>query len=66
MKRLSVLLVCGVLALAVQAQPAPWHKWQSKLNGAEVCAQTSPGAGWTYLSGPYKDVNCTRPGEPGR
>ena len=62
-----VLTILGVAALATSAvaQPAPWYKWRSKLNGKEFCLQTSPGDGWELASGPYKDGNCTKPGRPG-
>jgi hypothetical protein len=50
------------LSFAVFAQPAPWYKWKSKLNGKIVCTQTSPGEGWERDSGPYKDARCEQPG----
>ena len=34
------------LALPLHAAPAPWYYWRSKVDGARVCAQTSPGPGW--------------------
>jgi hypothetical protein len=46
------------LAAAVNAQPAPWYKWRSKVNGQLVCSQTSPGKGWERDSGPYTDSRC--------
>lgn len=52
-----------VVAATAMAQPAPWHKWQSKVNGKIVCEQTSPGDGWRWVSGPYKDSRCTKPGK---
>ena len=66
-KVMATLLVGGLLLLALPAlaQPAPWHKWRSKNNGVEVCAQTRPGPGWVHARGPYRDLNCTQPGRPG-
>jgi len=56
---LASLLFCFV-SLAF-AQPAPWYKWKSKVNGKVVCLQTSPGEGWDKLDGPYKDGKCEKP-----
>ncbi|WP_121280159.1 hypothetical protein, partial [Pseudomonas aeruginosa] len=45
MRTLFPLLVGVVLAgfsgLAAQAAPAPFYKWQSKLDGQVACMQTS-------------------------
>lgn len=43
---------------AARAAPAPWYYWRSKLNGARVCAQTSPGEGWVQDSEPYEGPMC--------
>ena len=43
---------------AAWAAPAPWYYWRSKLNGARVCAQTSPGEGWVRDSEPYEGPMC--------
>ncbi|WP_134514816.1 hypothetical protein, partial [Pseudomonas aeruginosa] len=55
MRTLFPLLVGVVLAgfsgLAAQAAPAPFYKWQSKLDGQVACMQTSPGDGWVRLDG---------------
>lgn len=58
--RLGSFIAVLVVSFAVLAQPAPWYKWRSKLNGKEVCAQTSPGEGWEQASGPYKS-DCKTP-----
>ncbi len=55
--------IAGVLAGlaawgAAWAAPAPWYYWRSKLNGARVCAQTSPGEGWVRDSDPYEGPMC--------
>lgn len=57
--------VAAVIATVAVAQPAPWYKWKSKLNGRETCLQYSPGDGWERSSGPYKDARCEKPGKPG-
>ena len=63
-------LVASLLAFAVMttatAEPAPWYKWRSKLDGREICRQVSPGEGWDRVAGPYKDASCRRKGLPGR
>ncbi|THF66949.1 hypothetical protein E6C76_00710 [Pseudothauera nasutitermitis] len=58
-----VLLAAFVLAAAVPAgaAPAPWYVWRSTLDGAEHCAQTSPGPAWERVRGPFRDVHCSRP-----
>ncbi len=64
LKKLSVLIIIGAFSFSATAQPAPWYKWQSKVNGRVFCKQTSPGEGWTKISGPYKDARCTKPASP--
>ncbi|MDP3228189.1 MAG: hypothetical protein Q8N13_09465 [Acidovorax sp.] len=45
-------------AFAVSAAPAPWYYWRSKIDGARVCAQTSPGPGWDRDSAAYDGPGC--------
>ncbi|ATE58832.1 hypothetical protein CCZ27_01655 [Thauera sinica] len=61
-------MACGAsLALAIAATatalaaPAPWHVWRSKLDGREICKQTSAGPGWEWSRGPFHDSRCRRP-----
>lgn len=63
--RIALAVVSGMLCAVALAAPAPWYVWRSKLNGGEVCAQTSPGAGWERSRGPFRDARCTRLGLPG-
>lgn len=60
------ITLAALLALpaALSAAPAPWYVWQSRLDGARVCAQTMSGA-WERIAGPYRDARCERPGGPG-
>jgi hypothetical protein len=52
-------LVAVLLAsMSATAAPMPFYKWQSKLDGAYTCQQTSPGSGWTKLAGPFRDAGC--------
>lgn len=53
---LAALLACATLA----AEPAPWFKWRSKVDGKQFCAQTSLGPGWEKAAGPYKDSRCEK------
>lgn len=55
---LGVLLACACAALA--AEPAPWYKWRSKIDGKQFCSQTSLGPGWERASGPYRDSHCEK------
>ena len=49
-----------LLAMSLHAQPAPWYRWTSQLDGRVVCLQTSPGPGWERSSGPYDNPACLR------
>lgn len=51
---LLVLVAWG----AAQAAPAPWYWWRSQVDGARVCAQTSPGPGWQQDSAPFDGPGC--------
>ncbi len=64
--RYGIAFALLAVSLYGSAAPAPWHKWRSKLNGAEACAQSSPGDGWQKAGGPYKDARCSIPGVPGQ
>ncbi len=58
----ALAAVAGLcVAAALEAAPAPWYVWRSKLNGAEHCAQASPGYGWARDRGPFRDLHCTWP-----
>jgi hypothetical protein len=52
---IATLLVLG--PISAQAQTARYYKWQ----GADrvVCAQTSPGKGWTRLHGAFIKSDCS-------
>jgi hypothetical protein len=64
MSRLAIALLILTLSVSIFAAPAPWYKWRSKLDGREVCSQTSPGAGWEKMDAPYRDARCERPALP--
>lgn len=40
------------------AAPAPWYWWRSKVDGAQVCAQISPGPGWERDGDPFAGPGC--------
>jgi hypothetical protein len=54
----AVVLALLGLAVAASAAPAPWYYWRSKVDGARVCAQTSPGPGWERDSAAYEGPGC--------
>ena len=58
--KLGVITLLACFSLAVIAGPAPWYTWRSKLDGKQVCAQTSLGQGWEKARGPFKDSHCTK------
>ena len=60
MSRSAFLAACCALLLAqlAWAAPAPWYWWRSKVDGARLCAQISPGTGWERDGGPYQGSGC--------
>ncbi|MCP1622671.1 hypothetical protein J2T47_001384 [Pseudomonas nitroreducens] len=55
----TLLLAALLLAsLSAEAAPMPFYRWQSKLDGAYTCQQTSPGSGWQKIGGPFRDAGC--------
>ena len=60
MSRSAFLAACCALLLAqlAWAAPAPWYWWRSKVDGASLCAQISPGTGWERDGGPYQGPGC--------
>ncbi|MBD2838212.1 hypothetical protein ID144_14265 [Pseudomonas sp. JM0905a] len=59
--RLALLTLLLTLVAPSFAAPAPFFIWQSKLDGALTCAQTTPGEGWQRLGGPFRDAGCRVP-----
>ncbi|MYM82017.1 hypothetical protein GTP44_08625 [Duganella sp. FT50W] len=53
---IALLLHCGSLT----AEPAPWWKWRSKIDGKLVCSQTPLGPGWDKAYGPFRDGRCEK------
>jgi hypothetical protein len=65
MKPTFLPLLAIFIALAhipASAGPAPWYKWQSKLDASTACSQTPLGAGWERVAGPFRDSRCEKPG----
>lgn len=60
---LAAALVAAVLlaSAALDAAPAPWFKWRSKIDGATTCSQWPLGPGWERAGGPYRDSRCEKP-----
>ena len=54
----GVLAALLGMSLATFAAPAPWHVWRSRIDGREVCAQTTLGPGWEWARGPFRDSRC--------
>jgi hypothetical protein len=56
---LAIVLGFALASPAVlNAAPAPWYQWRSKVNGLFTCSQTPLGPGWEKFSGPYRDARC--------
>lgn len=51
-------------SLSVQAAPAAWYLWQSKVTGKYICRQWPPGEGWRRHSGPFADGGCRQAIKP--
>jgi hypothetical protein len=51
---LALLLACSTVAVAARA---PYYLWQGK--DKTVCAQTSPGKGWTKVSRGFVKSDCS-------
>ncbi|MBX9849916.1 MAG: hypothetical protein K2X64_11525 [Rhodocyclaceae bacterium] len=58
---LCVLALSAFLAFPAYAGNAPWYRWESRIDGRLVCAQTLPHEGWKRLAGPFVDAACRRP-----
>ncbi|MYM31442.1 hypothetical protein GTP58_24210 [Duganella sp. CY15W] len=59
--KLAALLALAICCGALSAKPAPWWRWNSKIDPASTaCAQTSPGEGWERGYGPYQDARCEK------
>lgn len=54
----AVAALCLLQAMPASAAPASWYYWRSKVDGARVCAQTSPGPGWERDSQAYEGPGC--------
>lgn len=59
--RLALLTLLLTFTVPSFAAPVPFYIWQSKLDGALTCAQTSPGEGWLRLGGAFRDAGCRVP-----
>lgn len=58
----AVLAVATLgVSAAAWAGNAAWYRWESRIDGHVVCAQSSPGSGWQRIAGPYEDAGCRRP-----
>jgi hypothetical protein len=57
--RLIPIIAAALLlgAITAQAKPARYYKWQGV--DRVICAQTSPGEGWTRLKGSYIKSDCS-------
>lgn len=55
----AILLTVLLLSTAsLQAAPAHWYLWRSKVDGDIFCSQTSPGSGWELVRGPFRNPMC--------
>ena len=56
----AVAALLALCSASLNAGPAPWYKWRSKLDNGIACSQTPLGPGWEQDSGPYKDSRCEK------
>ena len=57
-KLIATIMLLGSTAL--NAAPAPFYWWVSKVDGSRVCAQGPLGAGWERVERPYKGSRCEK------
>ena len=59
---IRLFIVCELLCsnLITHAEPAPWWKWRSKIDGQLICSQTPLGPGWEKAYGPFRDARCEK------
>ncbi|WP_312936029.1 hypothetical protein [Pseudomonas sp.] len=58
-KRLTLSALLLLFAhTAIDAAPAPFYLWQSKLTGRYQCSQHQPGEGWVWHAGPFNNAGC--------
>jgi hypothetical protein len=60
LQRCTAVMLAGLLiaaALPSHAAPARYYKWQG--DDRIVCAQTSPGPGWTRMKGSFIKSDCS-------
>jgi hypothetical protein len=58
--RLIAAALLSTCCAAALADPAPWYRWRSKLDGKVVCAQIMSPQGWQKDSPPYQDSRCEK------
>ena len=58
--RAGTAILIAMYCAQVWAAPAPWQRWESKIDARRVCAQVSPGPGWKHVAGPFKDSHCEK------
>ncbi|MFS2159080.1 hypothetical protein ACCD10_17240 [Pseudomonas sp. Pseusp122] len=57
MSRLITLLAFSLALGTAAAAPAYYYRWQG--DNRIVCAQSSPGPGWTRLHGAFVKSDCS-------
>ncbi|WP_342655902.1 hypothetical protein [Pseudomonas sp. F3-2] len=55
--RFALFFFLTASSTAVMAAQAPYYLWQGK--DRTVCAQTSPGKGWTRVSNAFVKADCS-------
>jgi hypothetical protein len=62
--RFVLLLMLVLACVAAFASTAPWYKWINTKDRTILCLQTPPDDDWVQYQGPYKDMQCRKPGAP--
>jgi hypothetical protein len=55
--RFALFLTLAAVSAQTLAAPAPYYWWQGK--HTKLCAQSSPGKGWTRISGAFVRADCS-------
>lgn len=58
-RKLLLLLSLSLLVDQASARPAPWYWWANRAGDQRICAQTSPGTGWSREDRAFRDSHCS-------
>jgi hypothetical protein len=57
--KLLLGLALSLMATHTPAKPALWYWWVGNSSEQRICAQVSPGSGWSRENTPFRDSHCS-------